>query len=465
MKDVLLITFFLSCVQSFAQNDSATFNAEQFLQIVKEYHPVVKLAGINIEKTNAEIQIAKGVFNPIISNYVSNKTFENTSYYNYTNPAITIPTWFGIDVSVGVENLSGNRFSPSETLGQTSYLDVNIPILSNIIIDKRRAYIQQANMYKEIATIEQQIIINNILQEAIIHYWEWVNAYEILEIISKFYSNSKQRFEWVKKSFLNGERPAIDTLEAFTQLQNFEFAKNESYLQFQNKGLEMSVFLWKENNIPYQIPTFVVPKKGWENEAFIKNFTLELTDLLSHAHQFHPELMIYTQKFKFLDVDKKIKQQNFLPKLDFRYSHLSKGYNMFTTKGLLFENNFQYGLKLEMPLLFSIERGEYKKVKIKIQETEILKSLKMQSIDLKVKNYFNEYSYLKNQIELQSYLLSNLQNMLKAEETLFANGESTLFLINSRENKVLETERKLVELKTKYFKTIYTLQWSAGLLQ
>jgi outer membrane protein TolC len=54
---------------------------------------------------------------------------------------------------------------------------------------------------------------------------------------------------------------------------------------------------------------------------------------------------------------------------------------------------------------------------------------------------------------------------LKAEETLFRNGESSLFLINSRENKVLETERKLIELKAKYYKTIYALQWSTGLLR
>jgi outer membrane protein TolC len=62
-------------------------------------------------------------------------------------------------------------------------------------------------------------------------------------------------------------------------------------------------------------------------------------------------------------------------------------------------------------------------------------------------------------------MLTNFEKLLKAEETLFRNGESSLFLINSRENKVLETERKLIELKAKYYKTIYALQWSTGLLK
>jgi outer membrane protein TolC len=54
--------------------------------------------------------------------------------------------------------------------------------------------------------------------------------------------------------------------------------------------------------------------------------------------------------------------------------------------------------------------------------------------------------------------------MLKAEESRFNNGESSMFLINSRETKALEALEKLIDLKTKYFKTIYALQWSAGLL-
>ena len=62
-------------------------------------------------------------------------------------------------------------------------------------------------------------------------------------------------------------------------------------------------------------------------------------------------------------------------------------------------------------------------------------------------------------------MLTNYENLFLAEEALFQNGESSLFLINSRENKVLENQRKLIELKTRYLKTIYGLQWSSGLLR
>ena len=84
---------------------------------------------------------------------------------------------------------------------------------------------------------------------------------------------------------------------------------------------------------------------------------------------------------------------------------------------------------------------------------------------MKIKSYYNEFVTLKNQVDLQNKYAENYQKLVRAEETLLENGESTLFLINSRENKALEAQEKLIEIKTKYFKSIYALQWSAGLLR
>jgi outer membrane protein TolC len=173
---------------------------------------------------------------------------------------------------------------------------------------------------------------------------------------------------------------------------------------------------------------------------------------------------MYNQKMGILGIDKKLKFQEMLPKLDFKYNHLSKGYNAFASNGFMFQNNYQYGLKFEMPLLFTAGRAEYRKAKLKIQETQLQQNEKALAINIKIKNYYNDFVTLGNQVILQRNMLANFRRLLNAEETLFMNGESSLFLINSRENKVLETERKLVELKTKYYKTIYTMQWSAGLL-
>ena len=199
IKYNFLLLLLLISSKVFAQNDSLNLNIEQVLEIVKQYHPVVKQGYITIEKSKANITAARGAFNPIISNYISNKTFDNIQYYNYSNPNISIPTWFGVEVSAGLENLNGNRFDPSETLGKSSYIGASIPLLKNLMMDKRRAYLKQANLYNEMAKTEQQSTINNILMDATSNYWDWVNAYQAYVIVEKNIVISRNRFEMVKK--------------------------------------------------------------------------------------------------------------------------------------------------------------------------------------------------------------------------------------------------------------------------
>lgn len=53
---------------------------------------------------------------------------------------------------------------------------------------------------------------------------------------------ANRRLDFVRQSFLNGERPAIDTLEAITQYQNLLLQRTESQMTFINEGLMLSTF-------------------------------------------------------------------------------------------------------------------------------------------------------------------------------------------------------------------------------
>jgi outer membrane protein TolC len=463
----LLIGLLILLTWSFvlhAQSDSV-LSEEQYLQIVRQFHPVIKLANINIDKSKANQQFAKGAFDPMISNELAGKRFANIDYYNYVNPNVSIPTWYGVDFSAGYENLAGTKYDPTATLGGSSYIGFTVPLLKNLLIDKRRATVQKAKLYNTMANTDKQIVVNDLLQDAVHAYWDWINAYETYKILDNNYNTSKNRFEFIKKSYTFGERPAIDTVESLTQLQSFEILKNESWMYFQNKGLELSNYLWKENNLPYQLPQFIVPNKGWESNIGMKIKPLMLEDLITTALANHPELSIYKSKMSVLGIEKKLAYQDLLPKLDFKYNHLGKNLNAINPSGLLFQNNYQSGLKFEMPLFFNQGRANYKIAKLNIQENQTLLEQKRLNIEVKVKKIFNEYNTYLQQVALQEKLLNNFERMLKAEETLFANGESSMFLINSRELKVLETARKVIDLKTKLYKSYYSLQWGTGILQ
>jgi outer membrane protein TolC len=117
-----------------------------------------------------------------------------------------------------------------------------------------------------------------------------------------------------------------------------------------------------------------------------------------------------------------------------------------------------------MPLRLSKGRADYQLAKLKIQEESLNLAQKRQQIQVKINSYYNQVEALKKQIQTQEKALSNYQTLVKAEENRFAQGESSLFLINSRETKAMEAAEKLTELKAYLFKTIYALQASAGVL-
>lgn len=465
MKSTIVIAWLLCMsVMGFSQIQAKTLSQEQVIAIVKRYHPVAKQADILIQKAKADVTIAQGGFDPVLYNNYAQKTFDGTSYYNYNRPELTIPTWFGIEVSAGLEYLTGSRTNPEETQGRTSYIGISIPLAKNLLIDKRRATLQTAKIFQQASSIEKRNMLNDLMLEAIKAYWYWVQYYQVYQILNDAVTVNEKRVGLVKTSFRFGERPAIDTTEALTQLQSFQVMRDAALLNFQNAGLELSFYLWTANGQPAQLPADVVPEDVPILQNAVKEALPVLNELLDIARKNHPELLLYDFKLDALSIEKKLKFQNLLPTANFKYNQLGKGYNLIKTAGAgpLFENNFQYGISLGIPLRFSEGRGEYQKAKLKITETKLDQNLKLVQIENKIKSYFNELSNLRGQINIQEQAWRNYMALQRGEEIRFQGGESSLFLINARENKALESLQKLQELRAKYLIAATSLQWAAG---
>ncbi len=464
----LLILFMPANAQENKQQSDSikTLSAKQLMEIVKQYHPVAKQADIFIQKAKADVTIARGLFDPVLANETAEKTFDGTNYYYYNRPELLIPTWFGAEVTAGLEYLSGNRTDPEETKGRTSYIGISVPLAKNLLIDKRRAALQTAKIYRDASSVEKRNILNNLMLDAMKTYWTWVKEYQVFKTLGNAVVVNEKRVEIVKTAYRLGDRPAIDTAEALVQLQSFELQKNQAWLDFQNTTLELSVFLWTPETEPYNLSTDIIPAEYLQALNIANAALPDLSSLITAAVKNHPELLMYNYKLNALSVEKKLKFQELLPTVNFRYNQLGKGYDILktATTGPLFQNNFQYGLSLGIPLRLSQGRGEYRKAKLKILETQLQQVQKQQLVENKVQSYFNELVAVKNQVAIQEKAYKNYQLLHRGEEIRFMAGESSLFLINARENKALEALQKLQELKAKYYKTENMLMWAAGLM-
>ncbi len=465
MKKIFITITILCFVKNVQAQDSLKqLSLNSFLQIVKKYHPVAKQAVIIVKKADANLISAKAGFDPIAGVDGGNKTFDGIKYYQNNEVQLTIPTWYGIEVSTGIEYLNGNRTDNAQTLGKTSFAGVSIPLAKNLLIDKRRAALQQAKIMINASEQEQRLLLNDLLLVAAEAYWKWVETFYIYQTYTNVITINNRRVELVKTAFKIGERPAIDTTETLAQLQNFEYLQNEALLAWQNAAIQLNTFLWKDNNASYDLPDDVQPDKK-VSELYDAIVFVELNKLVDEAKKNHPALNLYQYKLQSLDIEKKLKFQDLLPKLDVKYNQLGKGYNVASTATkTLFDNNYKFGVGFSMPLRLSQGRGDYKLAKLKITETTLQQNAKENEIVNKVKNYYNQLVNYKVQVNLLQRNYQNYYRLQQGEEVRFFNGESTLFLVNSRETKALETLIKLTEVTIKYNKTAQGLQWAAGQL-
>jgi outer membrane protein TolC len=462
MKSISIILccslFFL---RSFAQNEKV-LSVDDFIEKVKMHHPLAKVANIQIEKANANLLTAKGGFDPVAEINATNKTFDSKNYYYYNNASVNIPLPVG-DIKTGIEN-NGGQFLESEiSSGRSSYLGLEIPIAKGLLIDKRRAFLQQAKIAVQQNTAQRRALINDLLLEAYVSYYQWAGAYRLYNIYNSYVLVSNDRLRLVKTLNANGDRALMDTVEAFTQLQNFQLLQGEASIKLTSTILDLNNFIWDGKGIAQNIATDVVP----DTTIFSNNTSSKvLVDLLQNSALQNPILQQYNFKIEGLQVEKKLKYQNLLPTINLKGNILNKDYYALKNFGTsLLDNNNRWGISIKVPLRFREGRGEYRLAKLKIEESTLELKQKTQEIENKIKDYYNQFLLLQNQLQTANDAYKNYNSLLRNETLRFNNGESSLFLVNTRENKVLEMQQKIIELQVKLLKAKYSLDWAAGLLQ
>jgi outer membrane protein TolC len=460
-----LITI-VGCILFFSANvfsqEIKILTVDDFITKVKMHHPLARVATIQVDKANANLLIAKGGFDPTLSFDASGKTFDKKNYYYYNDAELKVPLPVG-DVKTGIENNSGQFLNSEISSGRSSYLGVEIPLAKGLMIDKRRAFLQQAKIALQQNAAQQKVLLNELLLEAYISYYQWAGASKLYNVFSNYVQISAARLRLVKTGVVNGDRPAMDSIEAITQLQNFELQQADAFIKLTTASLDINNFIWDEKGVAQNIAKDVIPDTTtFANNNFVKNMEI----LLQNNGSQNPLLQQYKFKIDGLQVERKLKFQNLLPIVNLKANILNSDYFIGKNFGTsLLENNNRWGIDIKIPLRFREGRGEYKLAKLKIEESTLELKQKTQEIENKIKDYTNQFYFLQQQLQTANNAYKNYNSLLRNETLRFNNGESSLFLVNARENKMLEMEQKIIELKVKLLKAKYSLDWAAGLLK
>jgi outer membrane protein TolC len=448
MKPILIAFLFIGFTVFGQEPIAKEFSYNEFLGYVKKYHPLVKNANLEVSKAQANLMMARGGFDPKIEVDFSQKQFKDKEYYSILNSSFKIPTWYGIELKAGFDNNEGVYLNPENTTpnqGLTSF-GISVPIGQGLFINQRMADVRKAKIQIKLSESERKLQAIAVLYDASIAYFNWKKNFDEMKLYETYNNNAEIRLTGIKALISQGDKPAIDSVEAGISLKNRELSLEDSKLKLAKAKLELSNFLWLENNIPLEMSDSLVPETALENTL---QETLKTNDLLQNdfSLETHPKINALQNKIEILNVEKKLKENMLLPKINVGYSYLSEpsyidNYNF---------KDYKVGLEFYFPLFLRKERGYLKLAKFKVQENEFALALEKTQLTNKISAQKIEINSLLKQKKLAKDLVENNVTMLNSEERLFSFGESSLFLINTRENNLVSAKLAAIALENRFY--------------
>ncbi len=448
MKKLIVTFLFCSCFLWGQNKNSTELTYNEFLGYVKKYHPLVKNANLEINMAQANLMIARGGFDPKIEVDYDKKQFKNKEYYSFFNSSFKIPTWYGIELKASFDNSEGIFINPENTVpnqGLTS-LGITIPIGQGLLINQRMADVRKAKIQIQLSQAERKLEAIEVLYKASLAYFNWKRNYSEVELYSSYLKNAQFRYNGILSLIKNGDKPAIDSVEAGITVKTRQWNLEEAKLKLTKSKLELANFLWIDNNIPLELQDTIVPEEKL-TQTILE--TLNTNELLIQdlPIENHPKINALQGKLALLEVDRKLKANNLLPKLDLGYHYLSEP-NYWNETNF---NNYKIGLNFKFPLFLRKERGSLQLSKFKIQDAKFTLDFERIQLTNKIKAQQTEIKSIEKQYQIILGLVKDNLQMLQSEERLFSMGESSIFLLNSRENNLVNIQLSLFGLENRFF--------------
>ncbi|WP_420582336.1 TolC family protein [Reichenbachiella sp.] len=442
-------------MQVSAQVDTLShLSLTDFYRLVHNHHPIAKQAQLILDRGELVVSQAQGAFDPKLVSEYETKQFQGKDYYDVWDSYVKVPTTFNVDLKAGYERNSGQYLNPENTVPSDGlyYAGISVPIGQGLIHNSRNINLKKGKAEQQNLTSQANSVYNNLLMDANYVYWNWFETYQKMRVAEESLALIGERYEGIKESVINGDKAAIDSVEALIQVQSWKNELNKSRLNYQNATLQMENFVWDSTQIFAAYPDTV-----WQKQE-----VLVVDEYVNFAVSNHPDLNAMQADLMTLELDRKLAAENIKPVLNLNYNFLMASGNSSDESMAGLSNNYKGGFEFSFPLLIRKERAKLKQAKIKLEEGGLKLTSKSRKVTNKVFQSYGKIIVLLEMLEEQRRIVENYERLLAGERTKFQNGESSVFLVNSRENKKIAAEMKLVNLEAEYGRAIGMVNWSSG---
>ena len=413
-----------------------------YLDYVKAYHPLVKQAQLKLSESQAKLLKSQGAFDPKLEVDYKDKTFQSTPYFERLNATFKIPTPYGLEFQGGFQEADGSYLNPEQAVSgdQLYKVGAQIDLGKGLWANERRTALKQAKSYTKQAAEENALQVNATLEAASHAFLEWYRAHQEYEVFDRFVTNAAFRFEGVKSRHRSGDLAVIDTVEARIAYNQRVLGRKKAQMKLREKALKASNFLWIGENA-VEIKDEVSPQ--FDPLEFRQNF-----QPLNGSIEDHPKIKALGYKQEQLVFEKRLQRNNLLPEITVGYQWLSEINPTQQLNWAIDPDNSSTQFKLSLPLFLRKERANFKLARIQLQDIELERKQVETLLSNKIQALANQTLLLEEQWNIAQRMVLDYQALFSGEQQKFEAGESSLFLVNARESKLIEGLLKAIELNT-----------------
>ncbi|WP_256003422.1 TolC family protein [Pedobacter deserti] len=446
MRAVIYILLCVLCTLHAAAQErlAGQLSFAEYLGYVKKYHPLTRQANLTLSRAEAELMAARGGFDPKLEVDYDKKEFKGTGYYSLLNSSFKIPTWYGIEIKAAFDNSTGKYVNPQNITpeGGLSSAGITIPLAQGLLVNRRMADLRSAKVQLRLSAAEQKLQVTEAVYAASLAYFSWKRAFDEVKLYQTYLDFARVRYTGITKLIQAGDKPAIDSIEAGVIVKSRRLSLADAQLKLTKARLELSNYLWLEN-VPVELAENIVPE---ENPAEHAASILNLTDAAAMLQLGeHPKVQALQGKLELLEIERRYKANLLLPKVDLSYNFLAEPRYVDRYRF----QDYKLGVNFSLPVFLRKERGGLRLAKLKIQDGQLDLDLARVALRNKILAQQAEIDALENQKVTASELVKDYSTMLTSEERLFSFGESSLFVINSRENNVVSSRLSEISMENR----------------
>lgn len=437
---------------------------EAVLQTVESNHPKLRGAELMRGVASAKVLEKQGAFDPSVGLASSYQRYNSSSSPGKARDYVSLSgTVFRTDPSgvkweAGYLNNQGAIKSPSSSTGDLGefYVQAKVPLLRGLNVNQKFVALQQAEIMEKQVGLEYRLLRLLTLLDAGAAYYNWVTAVHQLEVLQENLGLAEVRAEQVRQTIDAGDRPRIDQVEADREVAKRKEGVLKAERSLQKQSFKLALYLWNSEGQAQDVPSPESAPPALPEVPGLDAKTLAQAQVT--ALESRPELKSLKLQTKIIDLDRELAVNQKLPQLDLA---LRPGYDA-GSQGIGF--TMKAGLELVIPLATRAADGRERAAQLKLAKLSLNQVEMVQRILLQVRDAAGELQAAEGRLEraLEVYRLA--RELEDGERLKLEYGDSSLFLVNSRERSTLQAALKVLQIRNEQAQAELLLRGVQGVL-